>query len=215
MDHFSYTYGTDFEYVANADQLVLMTRPSDGSEGLERSVLEKLAASHAFAQSARLEPFAASVQKSIEDTRGLAAELAATGEIVSQSQKDIARTLGRLILDRHSIYLYADVLDAPDVCWENPDLDPLYRLVSKDLELAPRVELLNARVEVVRELLVVLSGELQVFYFPPTIMSFGVRRRASACVGAIMHAFACMLWIACQSVQVHVRLRGSACVCLC
>jgi len=191
VDHFSYTYGTDFEYVANADQLVLMTRPSDGSEGLERSVLEKLAASHAFAQSARLEPFAASVQKSIEDTRGLAAELAATGEIVSQSQKDIARTLGRLILDRHSIYLYADVLDAPDVCWENPDLDPLYRLVSKDLELAPRVELLNARVEVVRELLVVLSGELQVFYFPPTIMSFGVRRRKSACVGAIMHSFAC------------------------
>ena len=49
------------------------------------------------------------------------------GAIVSQNQKDIARTLGRLILDRHNIYLYADVLDAPDVCWENPDLDPLYR----------------------------------------------------------------------------------------
>ena len=51
----------------------------------------------------------------------------AAGAIVSQGQKDIARTLGRLILDRHNIYLYADVLDAPDVCWENPDLDPLYR----------------------------------------------------------------------------------------
>lgn len=33
--------------------------------------------------------------------------------------------------------------------------------MAKSLELAPRVELLNARVEVVRELLVVLSGELQ------------------------------------------------------
>ena len=158
-------------------------------------------------------------------------ELALAGAIVSQGQKDIARTLGRLILDRHNIYLYADVLDAPDVCWENPDLDPLYRsktfsifwgeggrkcvsllvvcacvracvcvcvclcvcvcvcvcmcsvcagvytcvrrrdkgvtgvggrLVSKSLELAPRVELLNNRVEIVRELLVVLAGELQV-----------------------------------------------------
>lgn len=161
VDRFYYTYGYDFDYIANDDQLILMTRPSGGPEALQRSVLEKLAASHGFAQSARLEPFAESVQKSIEDTRGLAAELAATGAIVSQSQKDIARTLGRLILDRHSIYLYADVLDAPDVCWENPDLDPLYRRVAKSLELAPRVELLNARVEVVRELLVVLSGELQ------------------------------------------------------
>ena len=161
MDQFAYTYGSDFDYVANEDEVVLMTRPSDGDEALQRSVLEKLAASHAFAKSARLEPFAESVQRSIEDTRGLAAELAATGAIVSQSQKDIARTLGRLILDRHSIYLYSDVLDTPDVCWENPDLDPLYRIVSKQMELAQRVELLNARVEIVRELLVVLSDELQ------------------------------------------------------
>ena len=43
-----------------------------------RTVLEKLAASHGFAQSARLEPFAESVQQSLEGTRGLAAELAAT-----------------------------------------------------------------------------------------------------------------------------------------
>lgn len=42
-----------------------------------------MAASHAFAQSARLEPFAESVQKSIEDTRFLAAELAATGITLS------------------------------------------------------------------------------------------------------------------------------------
>ena len=53
------------------------------------------------------------------------------------------------------------MLDTPDVCWENPDLDPLYRIVSKQMELAQRVELLNARVEIVRELLVVLSDELQ------------------------------------------------------
>ena len=104
------------------------------------------------------------MQKYLEDSRELAAELAENGDIVSQSQKGISRTLGKLILDRHSIYLYADVLDAPDVIWESPDLDPLYKLVAKYLELAPRVELLNARVEVVRELLVVLSGELQVQY---------------------------------------------------
>ncbi|EKX54689.1 hypothetical protein GUITHDRAFT_160493 [Guillardia theta CCMP2712] len=160
-DHFSYTYGEGFDYVFSEDQLILTTRPSKRTEDLERSVLEKLAASHGFAQSSRLAAFAESVQQSIEDTRGLAAELAAKGDIVSQSQRDIARTYGRLILDRHTIYLYADVLDTPDVCWENPDLDPLYRLVNKYLELSPRVELLNSRVDVVRELLSLLSDELQ------------------------------------------------------
>ncbi len=53
-------------------------------EQLQRSILEKLAASHAFAQSSKLSSFAESVQKSIEDTRGLAEELAYQGEIVSQ-----------------------------------------------------------------------------------------------------------------------------------
>ena len=43
------------------------------------------------------------------------------------------------------------------------------RLVSKSLELAPRVELLNNRVEIVRELLLVLSGELQVSCLPYTL----------------------------------------------
>eukprot|EP00960_Hanusia_phi_P034720 751251-Hanusia_phi.AAC.2 len=85
-DHFSYTYGEGFDYVFSEDQLILTTRPSKRTEDLERSVLEKLAASHGFAQSSRLAAFAESVQQSIEDTRGLAAELAAKGDIVSQSQ---------------------------------------------------------------------------------------------------------------------------------
>jgi hypothetical protein len=58
MDQFSYTYGYSFKYQDAEDTLVLETRPSDGEEALQRSVLEKLAASHCYAQSARLEPFA-------------------------------------------------------------------------------------------------------------------------------------------------------------
>ena len=45
-------------------------------------------------------------------------------------------------------------------CVSVQELDPLYKLLCKSLELEERVELLNARVTVVRELLDVLSGEL-------------------------------------------------------
>ena len=44
MDHFSYSYGFNFDYISNDDQVILTTRPSDqGQDALERSVLEKLA----------------------------------------------------------------------------------------------------------------------------------------------------------------------------
>jgi len=152
--------GPSFNFIQSEDQLILVTPPASG-EALDRSTLEKLAASHAFSQSAKLSSFGQTVQKTIEDTRGLAAELAELGGIKSKNQQDIAKTLGRLILDRHTIYLYADVLDTPDVCWENPDLDPLYRTVNKYLELTSRIDLLNSRVEVVRELLNLLAEELQ------------------------------------------------------
>jgi len=159
-DEFTYTYGNNFKFVNSEDELVLVTPPSSGPD-LQRSTLEKLAASHAFSQSAKLCSFSLTIQKAIQDTRGLAAELAELGEIKSVDQRDIARTLGRLILDRHTIYLYADVLDTPEVCWENPDLEPLYHSANRYLELTPRIELLNSRVDVVRELLSLLGDELQ------------------------------------------------------
>lgn len=160
-DDYLYTYGENYDYITSKDCLVLRTVPDETPEAGERNTLEKLAASHGFAQSSKLSSFAESVQSSIIATRGLAAELAAEGSIVSASQKDIARNLGQLVLDRHTIYLYADVLDSPDVCWENPEVDPLYKLVETFLELSPRVDLLNKRVEVVRELLSLLSDELK------------------------------------------------------
>ena len=168
QDRFSYTYGDAFD-MANQDHLILTTSPSNNITTLERSVLEKLAASHAFAQSLHLEQLAKSVQSSIGDTWQLAAELAATGTFVSQRRKDIARTTGRLICDRYSIYMYAAdrhsihlfADQSPEVCWERPELDPLFRLVAKYLQLAPRVVLLNARMELVRKLLVVVLCELE------------------------------------------------------
>jgi uncharacterized Rmd1/YagE family protein len=183
QDQFSYTYGDAFDMAHHKDHLILTTSPSNNNTILERSVLEKLAASHAFAQSLRLEQFAKSVQSSIEDTWKLAAELAATGTFVSQRRKDIARTIGRLICDRYSIYMYAVdrhsihlfAEEAPDICWEQPELDPLFRLVAKYLQLAPRVALLNARMGLVRKLLVVVLRELE-----------NVRQRRRQAVGMLV-----------------------------
>ena len=93
---------------------------------MERNLLEKLAASHGFAQSAKLSTFAETVQQSIVSTRGLAAEMAKEGQIKSASQNDLARNMGQLVLDRHTIYLYADVLEKPDGQQAPPSTMPIF-----------------------------------------------------------------------------------------
>lgn len=148
----------DFAYEIGGDQPRFV---SDILMMPDASVLAKLTASHGMAQSVKLSSFEESVQRSIEATRDLAAELAATGAIVSRSRRDIAMTLGSLVMDRHILYLFADVLDPPDIIWNHPEYDSLYRLVERYLELPQRVEMLNKRVDVVRELLNLLSSELQ------------------------------------------------------
>jgi len=95
------------------------------------------------------------------ETRDLAAELARDGEIKSKKMVEINKNLGQLVLDRQTMYSYTDVQGSPDVCWEHPELDPLYKTVAQSLDIEPRTELLNKRVEVVKELLSLLSDELK------------------------------------------------------
>ncbi|KAA8496191.1 Sporulation protein RMD1 [Porphyridium purpureum] len=129
-------------------------------EARQNEILERLAVSHALAQSVRLTTIEDSVQRTIASTRELPEEMARNGAI-SKSHKDISRFMGRLITDRHNVFLYADVLDTPDFFWENERFEPIYRVAERYLELRQRAEVLNRRVEVVRDLFELLSQELQ------------------------------------------------------
>ncbi|EME26157.1 uncharacterized protein Gasu_61970 [Galdieria sulphuraria] len=152
MDSFRYNFGSQWKISRDCITLVETTG--------ERAVLEKLAVSHAMAQSVKLSAFEDSVQNTIAATRHLPEELARYGSI-SQSRTEISKNLGRLILDRHQVYLHADVLDTPEFFWEYEAFEPLYRSAERYLELRQRAELLNKRVEIVRELFDLLSQELQ------------------------------------------------------
>eukprot|EP00871_Galdieria_phlegrea_P002150 jgi/Galph1/2936/GphlegSOOS_G1620.1 len=152
VDSFRYNHGSQWRISRDC---ITLTELSG-----ERAVLEKLAASHAMAQSVKLSAFEDSVQNTIAATRHLPEELARYGSI-SQSRTEISRNLGRLILDRHQVYLHADVLDTPEFFWEYEAFEPLYRSAERYLELRQRAELLNKRVEIVRELFDLLSQELQ------------------------------------------------------
>lgn len=126
-------------------------------------LVTKLAFSHGLAQSVKLEIFEKKVAKRVESMEDIPKSLALNGRI-QLSRKQLTRVMGELILERNSINLYSDILDTPDFFWEHPELEPLYRLVSQDLEVTSRLNLLNKRMDMLKDLVQVLSQEVNTRY---------------------------------------------------
>lgn len=68
--------------------------------------------------------------------------------------------IGELFILRINIHLQGSVLDAPELMWAEPQLEPVYVAVRSYLEMDQRVELMQERVSVVGDLLAVLKDQL-------------------------------------------------------
>jgi len=120
---------------------------------------EKLALSYAMAQSSKLFVFESRVLESVERTRFLPKELAMEGKI-SCSKKDLNRLIGQLFVEQTEVNLFSSILDTPDFLWDDDEYFPTYDYTRKYLEVDDRVELLNSRLTVIRELLDVLTAQV-------------------------------------------------------
>ena len=145
----------EFHFAVNAEQLAI----SSDSLRLDNDLpLTRLAASHAFAQSAKLSGFESQVLRVIEDNEYIPRSLATTGHI-PLNRKQLAKLRGALFGTRSDIVLNFNLLDTPEFFWEYPELEGVYNLVGRYLELTPRVTLLNKKLETVYELLQMLADE--------------------------------------------------------
>lgn len=124
--------------------------------GKDGSLMEKLAISHALAQSMKLAVFEERVEQTIKKTEHIPKSLAVSGKI-TLSGKEIAQKMGKLFLDRSSINLRSDILDVPEFFWDNPELEPVYQMAAHDQEIRNRVEILNERLKLIHELFQILS----------------------------------------------------------
>ena len=68
--------------------------------------------------------------------------------------------IGELFILRINIHLQGSVLDAPELMWAEPQLDPIYQAVRSYLEMDQRVSLLTERLSVIADLLAVLKDQL-------------------------------------------------------
>jgi len=123
-------------------------------------VLIKIGISHALSQSVKLTMFEDSINKTIESSRHMPAELASEGKI-SLSRKKLSQKIGALFAERNSINLHSDILDTPEFFWRRPRYEPYYVMAAQYLDITTRMDILNKRLDVIHELYEILSNELK------------------------------------------------------
>ncbi|KAF2678213.1 DUF155-domain-containing protein [Lentithecium fluviatile CBS 122367] len=127
----------------------------------KKNYMIKLAISHGLSQSVKTSLFEDLVDNTIDNTKDIPAQIASSGKI-NLNKKQINMQIGELFILRISIHLQGSVLDAPELMWAEPQLDPVYQAVRSYLEMDQRVGLLTERLNVIGDLLAVLKDQLTV-----------------------------------------------------
>lgn len=151
-------HSTDFEQYAFSEQTETIKMHADIISFANENNLERLAISHALAQSVKLAEFERVAQGVILAHEYIPKALAETGK-VPMSRKDIAKSRGVLFGARGDILLNFNLLDTPEFFWDYPELETLYSLVEKYLDIQPRINVLNKKLEAIHELLDMLASE--------------------------------------------------------
>jgi uncharacterized Rmd1/YagE family protein len=126
----------------------------------EDDPLERIAISYALAQSTILSVYEGEVDQTIEDTKKIPTELSLKGTI-SLSKKEICKNIGAIFVKRSSINLHSDMLDTPLVFWEYQEWEPIYNKMRNYLDVDKRLEILNKRLDILKELYDMLNNEIK------------------------------------------------------
>ncbi|WP_210396164.1 RMD1 family protein [Motiliproteus sediminis] len=146
LDHFSCHQGEQFR--VHEDHILLD----------QDHLLQRVAVSHAIAQSCKLASFEEGAKGMMLESQQLTNELAQRGRI-RMGRKSLARWRGRIHQFKTDIVLRFDLLDTPDFFWEYPELQPYYDNTAGYLELEPRVTLIQHKLDTLGDVLAMLAEE--------------------------------------------------------
>jgi uncharacterized Rmd1/YagE family protein len=147
VDHFNYELNTQQARIS-VDCIHI-----DGDE-----ILKLLAVSHGLAQSSKLSELENYAQQTIEDTAYIPRNMAVNGS-TRMSRKTLTKMRGKLFLVESDINLHHELLDTPEFFWEYPEVEGLYILTAKYLDIQPRIEVLNRKLNVIHDIFSMLADE--------------------------------------------------------
>ena len=122
---------------------------------------EKLAYSYAIAQSVRLDVFEDDISNAISATSDIPIHLARKGT-VGMSNRAVTIKMGELFLQRSNVNLHSDILDTPELFWEFDEYEQMYILGREYLDIDKRIEILNQRLDIMKDLYEMLQNELNI-----------------------------------------------------
>lgn len=117
------------------------------------SHLLQLSVAHALAQSTLLAHYETLAHRilSAPSTRSIPTQLALTG-VLALPRKDALKLTGRLFTLRRDVNLVSNVLDVPELFWDEASLKALYDAVREYMEIGPRVQVMNEKIAVAEDL---------------------------------------------------------------
>ncbi|OJT14027.1 Sporulation protein RMD8 [Trametes pubescens] len=125
------------------------------------SHLLQLSVAHALAQSTLLAHYETLAHRilSAPSTRSIPTQLALTG-VLALPRKDALKLTGRLFTLRRDVNLVSNVLDVPELFWDEASLKALYDAVREYMEIGPRVQVMNEKIAVAEDLLSAIHDHL-------------------------------------------------------
>jgi len=119
----------------------------------------KLAFSNGLADSVRLAVLEASLEDYIERVK-LVPEMLASGKAPPFDRADVLKLTGELLRFRAELNLTRELIDTPEMYWEDPQLEDHYNQITKVLEIRRRAHILNKKLDYANELADVLRTHL-------------------------------------------------------
>jgi uncharacterized Rmd1/YagE family protein len=122
---------------------------------------EKLAYSYALGQSVKLDAFEDEVSATINDTQDIPVHLATHGAI-NLDNKTVTVKMGELFVQRCNVNLHSDILGTPDIFWDFDEFERMYVGLREYLDIDKRLDILNQRLDIMKEMYTILQNQLNV-----------------------------------------------------
>ena len=157
------------EFQSGEDDMAFVTSPETDVITIANDVItipedsvakQRLSISFAIAQSSVLAIFEARIERKVEEYKYIPESLAACGK-VHLSERQLGIMIGEVFVIRHDVNLHTEILDTPDFFWKEEKFEEDYKLVMRYLEMSGRTEVLNKRLDMLRELLDVLQQQME------------------------------------------------------
>lgn len=119
-----------------------------------------LAISYALAQSIKLSLYQGLLSDMTDQYGVLIEQLAKTGGITLK-RRAITKIIGRIFWVKSLVNLRGEFLHLPNYIWQHVNVESVYTMIERYMDMPKRIEMLNQKLDVLNEVFHILSDHLQ------------------------------------------------------